>query len=122
MEHQTFAERVNLRSGKNKLTYSSSDVAWNPVDEGILATGATNGHVVVWDLNRPSHPKTSIVFRDHERTINTVNFHPSDVNLLVSGSQDGTMKLFDLRRPEAISTFNSSSESVRDLQVSISFE
>lgn len=117
-ERHTFTERINLKSGKNKLTYSSNDIAWNPVDDRILATGATNGHIVVWDLNRPAHPKTSGLFKDHERTINTVNFHPSDVNLLVSGSQDGTMRLFDLRSPAAINTFSTNSTSVRDLQFS----
>ncbi|XP_066583390.1 GATOR2 complex protein WDR24 isoform X2 [Prorops nasuta] len=36
--------------------------------------------------------------------------------LLISGSQDGTMKCFDLRVKEAVKTFYSNTESVRDVQ------
>lgn len=71
----------------------------------ILATAATNGAVVVWNLNKQSRSKQEHVFIDHKRTVNKVSFHMTEPMWLISGSQDGTMKCFDLRIKEAIKTF-----------------
>jgi WD40 repeat protein len=71
----------------------------------LLATAATNGAVVVWNLNRLSRSKQEHVFMDHKRTVNKVSFHTSEPTWLISGSQDGTMKCFDLRTGEATRTF-----------------
>ncbi|GBN98015.1 GATOR complex protein WDR24 [Araneus ventricosus] len=115
VESTRFVEKLNLRTGKNvDLSYSCADVVWNPVDDAVLATAATNGSVVTWNLN--SSLKQDMKFQDHKRTVNKVCFHTTEPHLLLSGSQDGTMKLFDLRKKEATSTFYSLSESVRDVQ------
>ncbi|OTF82070.1 WD repeat-containing protein 24-like protein [Euroglyphus maynei] len=112
-------ELYNLRSSNLKnLNFSNSDVTWCPLDNDILATAATNGAVVVWNLQCLTKSKIGVVYNDHKRTVNKVCFHSSDPNLLLSGSQDGCMKLFDLRKKEAVTTFVSNSESVRDVQFS----
>ncbi|KAH0951196.1 hypothetical protein HN011_008154 [Eciton burchellii] len=112
-----FEEACNLRVGKNlNLNFSCNDVAWNLNDDHILATAATNGAVVVWNLNKPSRSKQEHVFMDHKRTVNKVSFHMTESMWLISGSQDGTMKCFDLRTKEATKTFYSNTESVRDVQ------
>ncbi|XP_054161603.1 GATOR complex protein WDR24-like [Oppia nitens] len=112
-----FTEAFNLRVGKNlNLNYSCNDVAWNEVDDHLLATAATNGAIVTWDLHKQTRSKLDLVFQHHKRTVNKVCFHPSEAYLLLSGSQDGLMKLFDLRCKEATSTFISNSESVRYVQ------
>lgn len=117
--NQTFIERVNLGASKNlNMDFSSNDVAWNALDENILATGAVNGVVVTWNLSLTSRTKKDRTYQDHKRTVNSLCFHPSQPRTLMSCSQDGTMKLFDLRSPEATLTLNSGSESVRDLQFS----
>ncbi|CAH1396374.1 unnamed protein product [Nezara viridula] len=119
IEEEEFVEVCNLRVGKNlNLNFSCNDVAWNNIDDHILATAATNGAVVVWNLNRASRSKQEHVFVDHKRTVNKVCFNPVEANWLISGSQDGTMKTFDLRTKEVIKTFFSNTESVRDVQFS----
>ena len=111
------SEQFNLRSSNLKnLNFSNNDVTWCPLDDGILATAATNGGVVIWNLSNSVKSKIIKVFNDHKRTVNKVCFHSADPNILLSGSQDGCMKLFDLRGKEASSTFVSNSESVRDVQ------
>ena len=35
---------------------------------------------------------TELVFNDHKRTVNKIQFHPFEKDILLSGSQDGTMK------------------------------
>ncbi|XP_073969024.1 WD repeat domain 24 isoform X1 [Rhodnius prolixus] len=119
IEEDEFVESCNLRVGKNlNLNFSCNDVAWNTVDDHILATAATNGAVVVWNLNRPSRSKQEHVFVDHKRTVNKVCFNRVEPTWLISGSQDGTMKTFDLRAKIATNTFYSNTESVRDVQFS----
>lgn len=57
-ENQAFVENVNLRVGKNiNLNFSCNDVAWNPLDENILSTCATNGAVVTWNLQKSTRSK-----------------------------------------------------------------
>ncbi|XP_048478306.1 GATOR complex protein WDR24 [Plutella xylostella] len=114
-----FTEVCNLRVGKNlNLNFSSIDVAWSHIEENTIATAATNGAVVVWNLGRSGRSKQEHVFSDHKRTVNKVSFHLTEPALLISGSQDGTMKCFDLRMKEVARTFMSNTESVRDVQFS----
>ncbi|PZC85883.1 hypothetical protein B5X24_HaOG215245 [Helicoverpa armigera] len=114
-----FSEVCNLRVGKNlNLNFSSIDVAWSTIEENTLATAATNGAVVVWNLGRSGRSKQEHVFSDHKRTVNKVSFHLTEPALLISGSQDGMMKCFDLRMKEVARTFISNTESIRDVQFS----
>ncbi|KAK7919744.1 hypothetical protein WMY93_011028 [Mugilogobius chulae] len=89
------------------------------MEDNLLATAATNGAVVTWNLSKPSRNKQDQLFTEHKRTVNKVCFHPSEVHMLLSGSQDGFMKCFDLRKKESVSTFSGQSESVRDVQFSM---
>ena len=116
IEEDEFVERANLRIKNANLNFSCNDVVWSPIDDSLIATAATNGAVVVWNLGRADRSKQEQIFVDHKRTVNKVNFHPTEPSLLLSGSQDGTMKLFDLRKEEGQVTFPSNTESVRDVQ------
>lgn len=87
------------------MSKKSSDNGRFLFSDHILATAATNGAVVVWNLNKSSRSKQEHVFIDHKRTVNKVSFHMTEPMWLISGSQDGTMKCFDLRIKEATRTF-----------------
>ncbi|XP_041134014.1 GATOR complex protein WDR24-like isoform X1 [Polyodon spathula] len=120
LEEEQFVEKLNLRVGrKPSLNFSCADVMWHQMDENLLATAATNGAVVTWNLGKPSRNKQDQLFTEHKRTVNKVCFHPTEVYMLLSGSQDGYMKCFDLRKKGSASTFSGQSESVRDVQFSI---
>ncbi|KAL3832670.1 hypothetical protein ACJMK2_024292 [Sinanodonta woodiana] len=117
VDDDKFIERLNLRVGKNlNLSYSTLDIAWNHFEDNILASAATNGAVVIWDINRPQRNKQEFVFQEHKRTVNRVTFHEKEHNMLLSGSQDGSMKLFDIRKKEVGVEFSIGSTSVRDVQ------
>ena len=121
-----FVETINLRPVKgSNLNYSCNDVVWSHLDPTILATAATNGAIVIWNLagtgRTPSGQKQrymDMVLNEHTRIVNKINFHPTINKCLVSGSQDGSMKLFDLRSPDpAVNRMMfSQAESVRDVQ------
>ena len=96
IEESRFVERLNLRGTKSvNLNYSCNDVCWSQHDANVIATAATNGAVVLWNLARPK--KQEHVFSKHERAVNKVTFHPTEANYLLSGSQDGSLTLFDCR-------------------------
>ncbi|XP_041367417.1 GATOR complex protein WDR24-like [Gigantopelta aegis] len=117
IEDDMFKERANLSVGRVNHNYAAADVSWNHNDESMLASAATNGHVVIWDLNKNSRSKQEHVFSDHKRSVHRVNFHSFESNLLLSGSQDGTMMLFDVRKRSVSLVFAGKSlESVRDVQ------
>ncbi|XP_051878317.1 GATOR complex protein WDR24 isoform X1 [Pristis pectinata] len=120
LEEEQFVEKANLRVGRKlSLNFSCADVVWHQMDDNLLATAATNGAVVTWNLGKPSRNKQDQLFNEHKRTVNKVCFHPNEVHMLLSGSQDGYMKCFDLRKRESVSTFSGQSESVRDVQFSV---
>lgn len=107
LEEEQFVEKLNLRVGrKPSLNFSCADVMWHQMEENLLATAATNGAVVTWNLGKPSRNKQDQLFTEHKRTVNKVCFHPTEVHMLLSGSQDGFMKCFDLRKKESVSTFS----------------
>jgi len=122
IEEDEFKERLNLGTSKRgNYNMSCNDVVWSPNDENLIATGATNGAVVLWNLGITGKSKQERVFEDHKRTINKVNFHPTESHYLITGSQDGTIRLFDLRteprqQDQPTLVFQSHSESVRDVQ------
>lgn len=117
IDNNEFIEKFNLRVGRTlNLNYSTSDVAWSPVDDNILASAATNGKIVIWDLNRPQKSKQDFVFQEHTRTVNRVRFHQMEGNSILSGSQDGSMKILDIRTHNLATTFSVGSTSIRDVQ------
>jgi hypothetical protein len=47
-------------------------VVWSPLEDQMIASAATNGHVVVWNLQRAGRTKQEQVYSDHKRTVNKV--------------------------------------------------
>ncbi|CAG5125542.1 unnamed protein product, partial [Candidula unifasciata] len=115
-----FVENTNLRVGKHRninLSYSAADVAWHPSDENMLASAATNGCVVIWNLSKSAKSKQVTVYTEHKRSVNRVAFHVAEHNQLLSASQDGVVMIHDVRKPEACTKFGASgTDSVRDAQ------
>ena len=72
-------ERLNLRSGRHiNLNYSCNDVVWNQLEDTLLATAATNGAVVLWNLGKPTSSKQLHIFMEHKRTVNKVIINKMD--------------------------------------------
>ena len=118
-----FVETINLRNVKgSNLNYSCNDVVWSHLDPIMLATAATNGAIIIWNIAGTGGQKQKYIdtiLNEHKRIVNKINFHPSMNKLLLSGSQDGSMRLFDLRiqgEPTVIQMSFSQMESVRDVE------
>jgi WD40 repeat protein len=83
----------------------------------LIATAATNGSIVLWNLNKPVGQRQDRIISEHSRAVNRLCFHPTDAIILLSASQDGTMRMWDLRtKNTAQYVFEGKSEAVRDVQ------
>uniref|UniRef100_H2ZMN9 GATOR2 complex protein WDR24 n=1 Tax=Ciona savignyi TaxID=51511 RepID=H2ZMN9_CIOSA len=112
-------EAMNLHVGRKQgLNMSSSDVVWSPKEDNMIATAATNGAIVAWDLNAVGRNKQLVVLSDHRRTVTKISFHPKEPSRLLSGSQDCTMRMFDLRKKECTAIFHSKADGVRCVEFS----
>lgn len=82
-----------------------------------MATAATNGAIILWDINKVGRKtgKQRLLKRDHRltmaralervinehaRAVNRICFQPDNGNILLSASQDGTMKCWVRRGRE----------------------
>ncbi|KAI9922704.1 hypothetical protein PsorP6_000681 [Peronosclerospora sorghi] len=120
LEASGFTEKRNLRVvGRPSLNFSTNDIRWHPHLDSVLATAATNGAVVIWNLERDGYKHVQErVLHGHRRAVNRICWHTSDWNVLISGSQDGTVKLWDKRAGKVVATYHPKSESVRDVRTS----
>jgi len=78
-------------------------------DGKLLASGATDKTIRVWDL--PSG-RERFTLRGHERPVNGIGFSP-DGKRLASGSFDGTVRLWDIGTGREISTLKGHRNYVR---------
>jgi WD40 repeat protein len=62
---------LNLRTGKVNLSFSSNDVRWSMM-RNVIGSAATNGKVVVWNVDRAGSAKQERVLTDHSRAVNRI--------------------------------------------------
>lgn len=105
-------EKFNLRA-KN-LTRSVGDVKWHP-SKDYVATAATNGAVVLWNLMNKGQ-KQERIFDGHKRTVNRVCWQSKDTDILASASQDGKIMLWDTRTAATSVTIDAKLGAVCDVQ------
>ena len=70
IEDNRFVERLNLRGTKSvNLNYSCNDVCWSKHDSNVIATAATNGAVVLWNLARPKKQEHVLRLGNHRDSL-----------------------------------------------------
>jgi histone-binding protein RBBP4 len=77
-------------------------LSWNPIKEGILATGSGDTTVRIWDIkdykSEGSHDiKATNIFTHHTATVNDVDWHHHHYNILASVSDDLKLAIVDTR-------------------------
>jgi WD40 repeat protein len=113
-------DRINATRHRDNLEIH--DVKWsNGAYSNYIACAATNGKVVIYDLNRLGVEIARL--HEHSRQVHKVAFCPHQGGLLLSASQDASVKLWDLRimKAEVMSiprtkTFAGQSEAIRDVR------
>ncbi|RIA89227.1 WD40-repeat-containing domain protein [Glomus cerebriforme] len=115
VSEREITEEFNLKNRSfNKV---SNDVKWGNIStKNKIATAATNGTIVIWDIGN-GRTKIDRKIDEHSRAVNRICFNPTNGSMLLSASQDCTMKLWDLRESDpAKFTFEGKCENVRDVQ------
>lgn len=103
LKYETLQEIIVVRPGRKKnLVSSSTSVDWHPTFFNTIATGSTNGAVVLWNLDRVGHE--TVKHHEHKsigsRAAAAIHWHPNrqaDPNMLLSCSQEPIIKLWDTR-------------------------
>lgn len=126
-----------LRKGRGNLNWSVNDIKWHPMHPWRIATAATNGAVVVWDITpsggggttsgraaistkkkrRKTKKGQRLLLKEHSGTVNRLCWHPFPQihpELLLSASQDSSIKLWDTRTGKSTDTIRPQSSAVRD--------
>lgn len=111
-------------SSRNREHLAAKDVKWSHSEYSrIIATAASNGRIVIYDLFRPGAELAR--FYEHTRQVHRLAFNPHRAAWLLSGSQDGTVRMWDLRMiasDRAVVNvgskcrFNSYNDAVRDIR------
>ncbi|MDX8030307.1 hypothetical protein SK803_08795 [Lentzea sp. BCCO 10_0856] len=80
--------------------FSSDAVAFSP-DGGMLATGAENEGVRLWDVKDPRNPALLGTASGHDSSVHAVAFSP-DGRFLATGGGDKSTRLWDITDPRSI--------------------
>ncbi|KAF2198405.1 hypothetical protein GQ43DRAFT_378677 [Delitschia confertaspora ATCC 74209] len=136
VEDAKCAEETNLRAAiinyaahngtasaaRHREALEIHDVKWSHGQFSThIATAATNGKVILYDLNRAGMELARL--HEHHRQVHKLAFNPHLGYLLLSASQDAMVRLWDLRdlRKEFMTCpsrdkFSGLSEGIRDVQ------
>lgn len=115
-----FTLEKNVRHKKSNLTYTTNDIQWHPSNVNWVATAATSGAVVVWDIFKTRANIQAHVLQEHGRTVSRVCWHPTEAQQLLSASLDGEVKLWDLKsnKNQSVATFKTQYDKLRDVKFS----
>jgi WD40 repeat protein len=80
-----------------------------------MCTAATNGKIVIWNIEKAGIAKQERIYDEHGRTVNRVCWHPSDPMIVLSASQDSSIKLWDIREASSKLTMQSKAGPSRDV-------
>jgi histone-binding protein RBBP4 len=96
-------------------------LAWNPRQEGILATTSQDSTVRIWNIkdgfshaNSQEYPAESVI-TTHTDIVNDVQFHPKNRPLFATCSDDRTYQIHDLRKPDPLVITKAHSDAVNCL-------
>ncbi|KAK9855790.1 hypothetical protein WJX84_011228 [Apatococcus fuscideae] len=76
-------------------------VDWNPLNTDLLATGAADGSLKVWDrrkLSSSSAPEAIFSCQHHSEPIMRLEWSPTAATCLATGSEDHVINVWDLAR------------------------
>lgn len=69
-------------------------ISWNTLTTNLLASGADDGAIKVWDLRFPAEPPITNI-KWHQEAITSIHWQPSDEWTLVAASADHRVSLWD---------------------------
>lgn len=73
-------------------------LSWNKHTHYLLATGADNGEIKIWDLRYIKNPTQSVQasYSWHKKPITSIHWHPHESSMFVASSEDNAVSVWDL--------------------------
>ncbi|GAA5877434.1 hypothetical protein JCM3774_001611 [Rhodotorula dairenensis] len=79
---------------------------FSPAQSNLLATGATNGEIYIWDLTSPAKPFSPGTRSRSLDSITSLAWNPSVVHILASSSNTGHTVVWDLKSKREITALS----------------
>jgi len=69
-------------------------ISWNRVNANLIASGADDGTIKIWDKRYPKNVLSELFF--HEEPITSIQFAPNSDSVLSAASEDNRLTIWDL--------------------------
>jgi len=69
-------------------------ISWNRVNANLIASGADDGTIKIWDKRYPKNALSELFF--HEEPITSIQFAPNSDSVLSAASEDNRLTIWDL--------------------------
>eukprot|EP01041_Mallomonas_annulata_P004728 gene4728-9389_t len=111
----SFSDSLSLQLEFRSHNFTLTDVAWSPRDPLLIGASATNGAVVLFNVNEKRQIWST---GEATRSVNKICWHPLEDNTFASCNQDGTVKIWDYRikKDPCQTTFTSRTDPCRDVK------
>lgn len=104
-KHPSFPSKNDVVNPQMQLVGHEEEgfaLSWNPIKEGLLATGSGDCTVRIWDVkdykSAGNHDiQAKHVYSHHTAVVNDVDWHPQHWNILASVSDDLRLAILDTR-------------------------
>lgn len=73
-------------------------LAFNPINEYILATGSSDSTVALWDMRNLKARIHTLEGHKEGSSVQTINWHPTEETILASAADDRRLLLWDLSK------------------------
>eukprot|EP00112_Aurelia_sp_Birch-Aquarium-sp1_P011275 Seg237.6 transcript_id=Seg237.6/GoldUCD/mRNA.D3Y31 product="Protein transport protein Sec31A" protein_id=Seg237.6/GoldUCD/D3Y31 len=93
-------DRIAMRLDRHSGPVQALDI--NPYQENLLASGANDSEIFIWDLNKPDTPLTPGAKSTPLDNISCVHWNKQVQHIMASSSPSGRVVVWDLRKSEPI--------------------
>ena len=112
IESDTDASKAALMCRLNKHQGAVRGLAFNPYSAKLLASGAADGEVCIWDLSNPSQPSLYPAMKGgaagSQNPITCLQWNPKVQHILATGTSAGSVVVWDLKKQRPVISFTDS--------------
>jgi len=113
LETETDASKASLLCRLNKHQGAVRGLQFNPFSAKLLASGAGDGEVCIWDLSNPSQPSLYPAMKsgtgDTQNQITCLEWNPKVQHIMATGTSSGSVIVWDLKKQRPVISFTDSS-------------
>lgn len=93
------ARHIHSSAGHRVEGYA---LAWAALEPWLLASGDTQGRILLHTFNSEGQPREELVFEGHQGSVEDIVWSPSEPTVFASCSADRSIRFWDTTRPPVI--------------------